>query len=768
MTKHLIAIISSILLLASSTNAQNWKSFYQRVTPIDDTTFIVKRFGKHGVVNTSGEVIIQAKYDTLITYPKGFVAEETINEKKTKFLLSKTGKTLYTPPSGTKFLPYDDPAWDNAANKIPLVKTISGVYDISDYRLILPYQYLYTLPMGINNSFFLVANEQEKWAVLDSSNQLKTEFIYTIESPKEDDKKSIIKSIDKKSIPEHFYNNWVYRNDTLVCLSSLTSKELWHSATPQHILCCDKGIHFVRPKGNYSTSPEYVIIDEVTQSVTSLDSKIEKVHTYLGNGLFYVSEKDGVNGTVDINGTFQKEYPYTEIRKIPKSGIISTLKPSNIDFGDYVYAMSEEGVFLWSPSTNHRMRIGEKTYSLEHYKLRPFSKSKRYWILMESEDFEYLERGTYKTPINFSKLIISDSASGEIVYSKQIYREKGGICLNESSPSNDTWVINHHSYHNDKAVSFFYKGEVIEYNNTYCIKLSPDGRFYKMESDNFSDSYSKKTRIFDTQKGKFVKYGIEDAIFFGNKGKEKFMIQEQSSYGAYESQFHFADLDLNKIKTLGGDIHDVDKIELIDNPENSLLEVSKKDANGDNLYGVIDTEGNQILPIKYGSIHHAYQKDGKYTFITRRISSSNFYGGLFISNTIKQSNCSTDWSSRIDNYIFMAVDSVHSCVFNLESGQVSQKFKRGYLIKHKGAVYITERGDDSQTTIYNASTFKPISPKPYQPSNRINPRVLIDFKTGKELTDWHYLAHHISGFSIIYKNIEQTINWDGNCIDGCD
>ncbi|CAA6824276.1 MAG: Unknown protein [uncultured Aureispira sp.] len=770
MKKSLIVLISSLLLLANSSTAQNWKSFYKRVTPLDENTFLVKRFDKHGVVDADGKVLIQMKYDTLITFPKGFVAEETIKGEKTKLLLSKTGKVIYTTPAGTQFLPYDAPAWKNAPNKVPLLKRVAGVLLASDYRTILPYQYLYIWVMGSSNSFFLAANEQEKWAVLDSSNQLRSDYIYTLKPPKELEDKFIVESVDKKKVPKHFYSNWVYKKDTLVCLSSLTGKELWQSTTPRHILSCDKGVHLVQPHKNDYGAPEYLIIDEVTQSVTTLDQGIRKVHTYLGNGQFYVSWKDGKNGTIDLNGKLQKEYSYTEVRKVPRMGAAYSIKASNVDFGDYHYALNENGVFLWSPSTNHRMQIGEETYFLKQYKLRPLSKSKRYWVLIESEDFSSLENSFPRSFISFSKLIICDSVSGKIVFSKKTYN-KGGIRLEESSPSNDIWIINHNDYHDDEKISFFYKGRITEYENTHYRKLSSDGRFYKMTSYDFNQSRTNNARVFDTQKGAFVKYDIANAIFFGLKGKEVFLIKKYNSDGNTK-EFYFADLELNKTKSLKLNIHDVRKIELTNNTENSVLEVSRKDADSNYFHGAIDANGNQIIPMEYGLMQCIYQEGEKYTFLTRRLdhSNSNLYSGLFISTTGEKSNCNSDKRSYLDAYAYMDVDSLHSCVFNFKSGQVSKKFKQGSINFHKqeGLVYIVEKNEESLITIYNANTFEPISPKPYDLSKPINPKLIIDFKTGKELTDSHIWAIYSSVFCIIYKNIEQAIDWDGNCVDGCD
>lgn len=781
MLKYQFCVIGFILLSLTTLEGQSWKGFYDEVKNLDEDNYLVKRFDKYGVVDLSGKVVISIKYDTLIAYPKGFIAQETTKDRKLDLLLAKSGNVLYQASDSEKFFPFDHAAWSTIENGIPIAKLLGAVVDATDYHQLLPYEYKTISLMGENSSLFLVENEKGKWAIIDSSNQLKTDYIYTHKLSEHDQHKEIIEPLNTKTTASYYYNNWLLRKDTLVCVSTLDGKELWKSKErfPARILYCGNGIHLIE---KYSVYGRFTIIDEVTQSVVILDPEIEKVHTYLGKGTFYVSMKDNRHGVIDVNGNFQKEYPYTAVKPIPSSSAISGLSKENVDFGDYVYAMNENGTVLWSPKNNHSIEIDKQGYEYQT-RLRPFAKSKRYWVLIESEDFSKLYEGAMRTPITFSKLVICDSITGKIVYTKSTSRKPWGIRPLESAPDQDIWVLTNHYEENSNRVILFNKGKVTEYSNdAYCSKLSPDGRFYKIESEDFGGYYS-RARVFDTQKGYFIKKSIYDAIYFGDESKARFIIQESSENR--DKTFYLADLEGNKIKSIvepnlsgmhkiSGD--NIPLIKLTKTLKNTTKTERGSTTNYERKHGVIDLEGNLVLPIKYGNIRYAYQKEGKYAFVIDA-SEEDSDDGLIIPIEGESLTWYTGRHSGITwfgEYLGTAADSTHYCIFNLETGKVSPKFDniKSWLFSTENDdniyVFYEKRSDGSEKkTIYNASTFEPILHQPYQSPRTLNKALIVDFKTGKKRLDWHYTRFIRGNYCVVYKYIEQVIDWNGKCIKGC-
>lgn len=762
MYKQITVFIFLISCLSVNLQAQTWKSYYQKVIESPTDHLIVKRFDKFGIVDKAGKVLVKPKHDSIFFHGEGFFAKTKYRRLPTHFY-SKEGRLVFENTNHDYIAPIDDPRWDAADDRIPILSVESALFFDSTESFTIPYNYRALIPFKEGSRLLIAESKKGKRAVITDHNELITDFIY------EADIEEKLKGYLEDSYEDKVNENWQFRSDTLVYLSLNTGEELWSSPIqPIYIKDFELGVSVVQLKDK-----SCYLIDAAFDQVTKLPEGIKSVKFLLENGRLIVENQYTQLVSLNLEAKDKKDFEFQELIPLPLYSTGDEVPEKIRNFKGWYMASSKEGLFLWEPKTDTKIKIEDFSYAMSEY--RPYAKSERYCVLLEVEGWEkaqnYFWNRTHVKNVHEAKIV--DLKSARVVEDFNL-NGKWGLANRESAHEENAWVFQ------EMDGEFFGKNYILwkdgqsrKFSNGRLSKLDPQAQFYI-----FEDYETGSRRIFDTEKWTYIIEGFKDALYFADSTTKRFLILEQESYNS-DTKLYLSDVAGKKIKDLQ---HlKIDEINLVENQKNEpvLANIRKRFKEGSaSKYSyryenaIIDVYGKVVKDFDSYYVSECFSQDGKYAFRLSTWDKAVPYKFL-AANGAEMDYRNSSWVRSSYPCFITEVDSLHLACYNLKTGKRSPAFKKGCTLQfvssdEKSLLEQTyKEGDSLFANYYDLEDFKLLNEYNYQ-LNSINNKISIDNKTGKVLIDGHYWRIKEKNYSSVYRFKTYYINMDGECVENCD
>lgn len=164
--KHLFVLLSLFLLTDSYSqeSANSWSKNYDKVFPVKENRILVKKDGKFGYVNSSGEQITQIIYDDGFNFSNGYA------------IVNKNDKYAFVNQEGKLICPfiYDDAFNFNEGRAMVMVNNKLGYIDVHG-ELIIPT--IYDEAKTFNDGYAIVGRD-DKYGCIDLNGKIILDLKY--------------------------------------------------------------------------------------------------------------------------------------------------------------------------------------------------------------------------------------------------------------------------------------------------------------------------------------------------------------------------------------------------------------------------------------------------------------------------------------------------------------------------------------------------------------------------------------------------------------